>query len=86
MAFDDFVGLADRGQRETTWIDARLDLAGFRKPRRLTHDFTVMGATFAGQQRDQGEHAGIGRGAERERSQQVRAPTETAHHMAKTTD
>jgi hypothetical protein len=42
-------------------------LARFRQPGRLTHDFAVVLAAFAGEQREQCKDAGIARGFEGQR-------------------
>ena len=51
----------------TPGIEARHEFPGFRKPGCLLHDFTVMLAALAGQERQQREDAGIARSLEGER-------------------
>jgi hypothetical protein len=73
--------LVDRVEPEPLGDELGAQRAGLDEPGRLAQDLAVMGAALAGQQREQGEHAGVGGGAERQRRERVAAPAEATHHV-----
>jgi hypothetical protein len=56
---DMLVCIPNGGQAECRGIDTRYQLAGINQARSLAKDMTVMRPALAGEQRQQGEHAGI---------------------------
>ena len=75
--------VGDVRQAKSARIKMGAQLSGFDQARCLPKDVAVMGTTFAGQERQQREDAGICRRTERQRRQCMRSPSERTHDVAK---
>src|ERR1700677_5405752 len=64
------------------WVQAWHQRTRFSELGGFGQDLAVVSATFAGQQRQQRENAGVAGRPEREWRQRMRAPPERADHMA----
>jgi hypothetical protein len=79
----------NKGMRGTDVLDGKMlltekrpQLSSLRKRCGLEEYPSVMRATFAGEQEKEGEHAGVGGAAKRERGEGVRSPPKAAYDMA----
>jgi hypothetical protein len=83
---DRLVGIGDSRQGEVPGIEDRDHLAGLGQAAGRPEDFPVMGSALAGEQRQQGENAGIAGATEGQRGEGVGAPTKGTDDMAVAAD